>query len=92
MAYADIAELQRVLRIDAPTAAQTDAMTRVLEAAAEEIDWELDYTVDSRPCSAAADRRRRQPRPGRRAVAAQLVARLRRDPGRARPDPGDNRP
>jgi hypothetical protein len=47
MAYVEIAELQRVLRIDAPTAAQTAAMQRVLDAAAEEIDWELDYTVDT---------------------------------------------
>jgi hypothetical protein len=44
MAYVSIAELQRVLRIDTPTAAQTTAMQRVLDAAAEEIDWELDYT------------------------------------------------
>jgi hypothetical protein len=45
--YVDVSELQRVLRIDAPTAAQTTAMNRVLDAAAEEIDWELDYTVDT---------------------------------------------
>ena len=45
--YVSISELQRVLRIDTPTAAQTDAMNRVLNAAAEEIDWELDYTPDT---------------------------------------------
>ena len=44
MAYVDITELQRVLGITAPTAAQTQAMNRVLAAAAEEIDWELGYT------------------------------------------------
>jgi hypothetical protein len=47
LAYVDIAELQRVLRIDAPTAAQTEAMQRVLDAAAAEIDWELDYAVET---------------------------------------------
>ena len=47
MAYVDIAELQRVLRIDTPTVAQTDAMQRVLDAAAEEIDWYLGYTVEA---------------------------------------------
>lgn len=40
--YADIAELQQLLRIDNPSPVQLQAMERVLEAAAEEIDWELD--------------------------------------------------
>ena len=44
MAYAAVVELQSLLRLDSPTAQQTTAMTRVLDAAAEEIDWELGYT------------------------------------------------
>ena len=47
MAYADIAEFQRLLRIPSPTAAQTEAMERALEAAATEIDWELGYTLEA---------------------------------------------
>jgi len=47
VAYATVTELQRVLGIPTPTAAQTDAMNRVLEAAAEKIDWELGYTATS---------------------------------------------
>ena len=47
MAYADVAELARLLEIRSPTQAQTDAMGRALEAAATEIDWELGYTADS---------------------------------------------
>jgi hypothetical protein len=43
MAYVPISELQRVLNLPAPTAAQTTAMQRALDAAAAEIDWELDY-------------------------------------------------
>jgi len=45
MAYVSISELQRVLNLPAPTAAQTDAMQRALDAAAEEIDWELGYAA-----------------------------------------------
>jgi len=45
MAYAAMAELQRLLALPTPTAAQQTAMQRVLDAAAEEIDWELDYTT-----------------------------------------------
>jgi hypothetical protein len=45
MAYVDLAELQRVLTLTSPTAAQTDAMQRCLDAAAQEIDWELSYTT-----------------------------------------------
>ena len=48
MSYADVAELQTLLRLDSPTATQTAAMERCLEAAASEIDWELGYTL-SRP-------------------------------------------
>ena len=44
MAYATVAELQGLLRLDTPTATQTTAMERCLEAAATEIDWELGYT------------------------------------------------
>ena len=47
MAYADTAELQMLLRLDAPTALQTAAMQRALDEAAEEIDWELGYTVET---------------------------------------------
>ena len=47
MSYVEIAELQRVLAKPAPTAAETDAMNRVLEAAAQEIDWDLAYTTDN---------------------------------------------
>jgi hypothetical protein len=47
MAYAGIEELQLLLRLEAPTAEQLDAMQRALDAAAEEIDWELGYTVDT---------------------------------------------
>jgi hypothetical protein len=46
MAYVDIAELQRVLNKPAPTAAENAAMSRVLENAAQEIDWDLGYSVD----------------------------------------------
>jgi hypothetical protein len=38
MAYADVTELARVLTLRAPTQEQTDAMQRVLDAAAFEID------------------------------------------------------
>ena len=47
MAYADVAELQGLLRLDSPTATQTAAMQRVLDAAAAEIDWELGFTEES---------------------------------------------
>ena len=43
--YATVAQLQDLLKIPTPTANQTEAMTRVLEAAASEIDWELGYTA-----------------------------------------------
>jgi len=45
--YVDVSELQRVLQKTSPTAAELDAMNRVLEAAAQEIDWDLSYTVDN---------------------------------------------
>ena len=45
MAYASVAELQELLRLSAPTAIQTTALQRVLDAAAEEIDWELGYSL-----------------------------------------------
>jgi hypothetical protein len=47
MPYVDVSELQRVLAKPAPTAAELDAMNRVLEAAAHEIDWDLGYTVET---------------------------------------------
>jgi hypothetical protein len=47
MAYVDVLELQRVLQKPSPTAAEADAMTRVLEAAAQEIDWDLGITPDN---------------------------------------------
>jgi hypothetical protein len=43
--YASVAELQELLKIPSPTAIQSARMTRVLEAAATEIDWELGYTA-----------------------------------------------
>jgi hypothetical protein len=43
--YATVAELQELLKIPTPTVTQTARMTRVLEAAASEIDWELGYTT-----------------------------------------------
>jgi hypothetical protein len=47
MSYATVAELQELLRIPAPTATQQTAMERVLDAAAEEIDWELGYSAET---------------------------------------------
>jgi hypothetical protein len=47
MAYADIAELQRVLAKPSPTAAESTAMQRVLDEGGREIDWELAITVDN---------------------------------------------
>jgi hypothetical protein len=45
--YVSRDELQRVLGKASPTPAEVDAMDRVLEAAASEIDWDLGYTVDN---------------------------------------------
>jgi len=45
LAYTTVAELQRILNLPTPTAAQTTAMQRALDAAAEEIDWELSYNA-----------------------------------------------
>ena len=45
--YATIAELGAVLRIERPTQLQLEAMERCLVAAAEEIDWELEYTEEA---------------------------------------------
>lgn len=47
MGYVDVTELQRVLGKTNPTAAEVDAMTRVVEAAAEEIDWDLGYDTET---------------------------------------------
>ena len=46
MAYADADELARVLKIRNVTAAQQDAMERVLDVAAGEIDAEIGFTLD----------------------------------------------
>lgn len=43
--YTDRAELQRVLGKTTATAAELEAMDRVLEAAAAEIDWDLGYSA-----------------------------------------------
>jgi len=51
MTYVSRDELQRVLGKGAPTPAEIDAMDRVLEAAASEIDWDLGYG----PASPAPD-------------------------------------
>jgi hypothetical protein len=45
-AYASVEDLQLLLRIDSPTAAQVKGMQRVLDMAAEEINSELGYSVD----------------------------------------------
>jgi hypothetical protein len=42
--YATVAELQTLLKLTSPTQLQLDGMQRVLDEAAEEIDWELGYT------------------------------------------------
>jgi len=47
VSYATVEELQFHLNITSPTAVQTDGMERVLDAAAEEIDWELGYTAEA---------------------------------------------
>jgi len=53
MSYGDVAELGRRLKIGAPTPAQTAAMQLCLDAAAEEIDWELADTPSWTPPPAA---------------------------------------
>jgi hypothetical protein len=45
VAYASVQELQMLLRLEQPTQLQVDGMQRALDAAAEEIDWELGYTA-----------------------------------------------
>ena len=45
MAYATLAELQVLLNKPTPTALETTQMQRVLDTAAQEIDWELEYTT-----------------------------------------------
>lgn len=46
MGYVTVGELQRVLGKTTTTPAELDAMTRVIEAAAGEIDWDLGYTTE----------------------------------------------
>jgi hypothetical protein len=48
--YTTLAELQRVLAKPTPTAAEQTAMQRVIDAAGEEINWDLSYNpVDNLP-------------------------------------------
>lgn len=47
MAYAETDELARILLIRTPSDEQTEAMDRALEAAAAEIDAELDLSDDA---------------------------------------------
>jgi hypothetical protein len=47
--YATTADLQRVLAKPAPTALEADAMDRVLNEGAREIDWELSYDPVDNP-------------------------------------------
>jgi len=49
MAYTTLAELQRVLQKPSPTAAEQQAMQRVIDAAATEINWDLGFTADPSP-------------------------------------------
>ena len=49
MAYVDIAELKRVLQKPSPTADETTAMQRDIDVAAEEINWDLSFSVDNPP-------------------------------------------
>lgn len=46
MAYADADELARVLKLRSPTPAQQEALDRVLDVAAGEIDSEIGFTLD----------------------------------------------
>ena len=46
MAYADADELARILKIRNPTDAQSEAMERVIDVAAGEIDAEIGFTLD----------------------------------------------
>lgn len=54
MAYGDVTELARRLKISSPSAAQTVALQSALDAAAEEIDWELAGSVGFDPPPAVA--------------------------------------
>jgi hypothetical protein len=45
VAYGTTDELMRLIGLSAPTVAQLDQAQRALDAAAEEIDWELGYTT-----------------------------------------------
>ena len=47
MAYASVDELRTHLTIAEPTQLQLDGLQRVLDAAADEIDWELGYDAES---------------------------------------------
>lgn len=46
MSYVDVSELQRVLQKPNPTQPELDAMTRVIDNAAAEIDWDLGYSAE----------------------------------------------
>lgn len=49
MAYGEVSELARRLKIDSPSSAQTEALQQCLDTAAIEIDWELDGTPSWTP-------------------------------------------
>lgn len=49
MAYGTPTELARRLKINNPTPAQTEALQLALDAAAEEIDWELSGSLSWTP-------------------------------------------
>ena len=54
--YVSVAELQRIVfTTSTPTSAQTDAMDRVLRAAAAEINWDLGYPASVTPHPILAD-------------------------------------
>lgn len=46
MAYGTVSELGRRLSIGSPTAAQSEQLQSVLDAAAAEIDWDLGYSAE----------------------------------------------
>jgi hypothetical protein len=49
VAYATVEELRSVLGLDTPTQLQMERMARVLDEAADEIDWELGYGTGDPP-------------------------------------------
>lgn len=47
MAYGTVDDLARRLNLGTPTAAQLEQLQSVLDAAAQEIDWDLGYTPEA---------------------------------------------